>query len=153
MIYYSKSHSPRTVFPLIPSPAFRSPPYAVFNSLSHVWLSVTAWTIPRQAPLSMGILQARTLEWVVMSSSRGSSQPRDRIQVSHIAGDFFTIWATWEAQEYWSGVGEKCSQLALVSQCKLISIPPNTSTSDEDSFNKYLKRRKGWCGFWGLPKK
>ena len=31
-----------------------------------------------QAPLSMGILQARTREWVVLPSSRGSSQPRDR---------------------------------------------------------------------------
>ena len=30
-----------------------------------------------QAPLSMGILQARILEWVAMPSSRGSSQPRD----------------------------------------------------------------------------
>ena len=37
----------------------------------------------------MGILQARILEWVVMTSSRGSSQPRDRTQVSHIAGGFF----------------------------------------------------------------
>ena len=37
-----------------------------------------------------------------MPSSRGSSQPRDRTQVSHIAGRFFTIWATREAQEYWS---------------------------------------------------
>ena len=35
--------------------------------------------------------------------SRGSSQPRDRAQVSCIAGRFFTIWATREAQEYWSG--------------------------------------------------
>ena len=42
------------------------------------------------------ILQARTLEWVAMLSSRGSSQPRDRTQVSHIAGRFFTIWATRE---------------------------------------------------------
>ena len=42
-----------------------------------------------QAPLSMGILQARILEWVAMSSSRGSSPPRDRTQVSHIAGGFF----------------------------------------------------------------
>ena len=33
--------------------------------------------IARQAPLSMGILQARILEWVAMPSSRGSSQPRD----------------------------------------------------------------------------
>ena len=37
----------------------------------------------------MGILQARILELVAMPSSRGSSQPRDRTQVSHIAGRFF----------------------------------------------------------------
>ena len=34
------------------------------------------WTVAHQAPLSMGILQARTLEWVAMPSSRGSSQPQ-----------------------------------------------------------------------------
>ena len=43
-----------------------------------------------------GILQARILEWVVVSFSSGSSQPRDPTQVSHIAGGFFTIWATRE---------------------------------------------------------
>ena len=36
-----------------------------------------------------GILQARILEWVAISSSRGSSRPRDRTQVSHIAGRCF----------------------------------------------------------------
>ena len=41
-----------------------------------------------------GILQARILEWVAISFSRGSSRPRDRTQVSCIAGRFFTIWAT-----------------------------------------------------------
>ena len=40
-----------------------------------------------------GILQARTLEWVTLPFSRGSSQPRDRSQVSHIAVRFFTSWA------------------------------------------------------------
>ena len=38
-----------------------------------------------------GILQARILEWVAMSSFRESSQPKDRTQVSCIAGGFFTI--------------------------------------------------------------
>ena len=38
-----------------------------------------------------GILQARILESVVFPFSRGSSQPRDRIQVSSFAGEFFTI--------------------------------------------------------------
>ena len=37
-----------------------------------------------------GILQARILEWVVMPFSRGSSWPRNRSRVSHIAGRFFT---------------------------------------------------------------
>ena len=50
-----------------------------------------------------GILQARLLEWVAFPFSKGSSQPRDQTQVSHIAGGFFTNWATREAQEYWNG--------------------------------------------------
>ena len=44
-----------------------------------------------------GIFQARVLEWVAISFLRGSSQPRDGTQVSHIAGRRFTIWATREA--------------------------------------------------------
>ena len=40
-----------------------------------------------------GILQARILEWVVISFSGGSFQPRDRTQVSHLAGRFFTSLA------------------------------------------------------------
>ena len=35
------------------------------------------------------ILQVRILEWVAFPFSRGSSQPKDRTQVSHIAGGFF----------------------------------------------------------------
>ena len=34
---------------------------------------------------------------------QGSSQPRDRTQVSCIAGRFFIVWATRQAQEHWSG--------------------------------------------------
>ena len=51
-----------------------------------------------------GILQGRIPEWVAFPFSRGSSQPRDQTQVSRIAGGFFTSWAIWEAQEYWSGL-------------------------------------------------
>ena len=54
---------------------------------------MTPWTVAHQAPLSMGILQARILKWIAMPSSRGSSQPRDETQVSLIAGGFFTISA------------------------------------------------------------
>ena len=41
-----------------------------------------------------GILQARILEWVAISFSRGSSWPRDQTQVSCIAGRRLTAWAT-----------------------------------------------------------
>ena len=44
-----------------------------------------------------GILQARVLEWVAISFSRGSSQPRDQIRLSCIAGRQFTVWAMREA--------------------------------------------------------
>ena len=40
-----------------------------------------------------GIFQARILEWVAISSSRGASWPRDQTYISHIAGWFFVIWA------------------------------------------------------------
>ena len=44
-----------------------------------------------------GIFQARILEWVAFSFSRGSSRPTDQTQVSCIVGRRFTLWATREA--------------------------------------------------------
>ena len=41
-----------------------------------------------------GILQARILEWVAVPFFRGSFQPRDQTEVSHIAGRFFTSLPT-----------------------------------------------------------
>ena len=49
--------------------------------LGRVWLFVTPWTVARQAPLSMGILQARILDWVAISFSRRSSWSRDQTWV------------------------------------------------------------------------
>ena len=57
---------------------------------------VTPWTIAHQTPVH-GISQARILEWVAISFSRASSQPRDQTCVSCMAGGFFTAWATREA--------------------------------------------------------
>ena len=45
-----------------------------------------------------GILQARILEWVTISFSRGSSRPRDQTQVSRIGGRRFNLWASREAK-------------------------------------------------------
>ena len=47
-----------------------------------------------------GILQARILEWVAISCSRGSSWPRNQTWVSCIAGRLFTSWAMREAQNF-----------------------------------------------------
>ena len=47
-----------------------------------------------------GVLQARILEWVAISFSRGSSQPRDRTWISHIAGKLLTIEP--DQREAWS---------------------------------------------------
>ena len=54
---------------------------------------------PQASPVH-GILQAGTLEWIVILFSRGSSWPRNQIQVSRTAGRFFTFWATRGAQTY-----------------------------------------------------
>ena len=51
-----------------------------------------------------GISQARILEWVAVSSSKGSSQPRDQTHVSCvccIGSPILYHWATWEAQIPW----------------------------------------------------
>ena len=45
------------------------------------------------------IFQAIVLEWIAISFSRGSSQPRDRTWVSHIVDRSFTIWATREVRD------------------------------------------------------
>ena len=56
---------------------------------------VTPWTVGTyHAPPSMGFFQARVLEWVAISFSRGSSQPREWTWVFCIVGRCFTVWAT-----------------------------------------------------------
>ena len=52
---------------------------------SHVQLFVTAWTISSPGCSVHGIFQARILEWVAVSSSKGSSWPRDQTHVSHVS--------------------------------------------------------------------
>ena len=72
---------------------------------SHVWVSEVAQSCltlcnPRDCSLPgssvHGIFQTRILEWVAISSSRGSSRPRDQTWVSCIVDRRFTVWATRE---------------------------------------------------------
>ena len=59
--------------------------------LSRVQLFVIPWTVAHQAPLSIGL--SRQEYWSGLSGPppRGSSQPRDRTQASHIADGFLTL--------------------------------------------------------------
>ena len=51
-------------------------------------------TVAQQAPLSMGIFQSRMLEWTAISSSRGSSQPRDQTRIPYTGRRVLYHWAT-----------------------------------------------------------
>ena len=64
-----------------------SPSIPCAQSLSRVWLSASTWTGAHQAPLSVGILQARKPVWVAMPSSRGSSQPGVETRSSALQAD------------------------------------------------------------------
>ena len=81
-----------------------------------------------------GILQARILEWVALSPSRGSSQPRDQTRVSCIAVGFFTSWATRKIPSkvsiddswvnsmfrYWSGCWWWSLVFRMPLECRLL---------------------------------
>ena len=71
-----------------------------------------------------GILQARILEWVAFPFSRESSQLRDWTQVFHIAGGFFTSWATREAPK-WTILWWKKKIMVSVNRDSFTSSFPN----------------------------
>ena len=75
----------------------------MLSHFSHVLLFVILWTVARQVPLSMRILQARILEWVAMPSTRDRPNPGTEpvsLMSLALAGWFFTTSATWEVQNY-----------------------------------------------------
>ena len=99
------------------------------------------------------ILQARTLEWVAIPSSRGSSQPRDQTQVSYIAGRFSTIWATGKPTvpvrgilSFWLmtlpslGLGTVCTEHELLRE--------NTRGSPERPQLRPQPSKKRWEKQW-----
>ena len=92
-----------------------------------------------------GILQARILEWVVISFFRGSSQDpwpgidpktRDQTQVSCIAGRFFAIWATREAQSW---LGNTCwIHVLSIHLDKKITANHEEQISQVNDFSAFL---------------
>ena len=88
----------------------------------------------------LGIFQVRILESVAMPLSRGSSWVRDRTQVSHIAGRFFTIWATREAQH----LNENESEVA---QLYLTRRDPMACNLHQAPRPMGFSRQEYWSGF------
>ena len=103
-------------------PAWRPPPERVSSwPLTQTWASAFSglapaslgWLFshsvmsdslrPHGFPSVHGILQARILEWVVISSSRGSSQPTDQTPDSCMAGRLFASWATMKPDSLRTG--------------------------------------------------
>ena len=88
-----------------------------------------------QAPLSTGISQARILEWVAISSSRGSSQPRDGTWVSCIAGGFFTNWGIRETPWF-----ENSWQIQCLYSIRPFVFLRRVSSENLLSYNKKKKK-------------
>ena len=60
------------------------PSMCLLSHFSCVWLSAILWTLRSPGSSVHGILQARMREWAAVSTSRGSSWPRDRTYVSYV---------------------------------------------------------------------
>ena len=97
-----------------------------------------------------GISQARMLEWVAISFSRGSSQPRGWTCIScishngrwilYLAGGFFTTWATWEAQEI--GIGSIFHVCVCVCVCVVKNKRNSLGGLEVISFSCLLPNRR-----------
>ena len=130
------------------------------------WLNQSCLTLfnPVDGSLSgssvHGLLQVRILEWVAIPFSRGSSQPRDQIRVSPVAGTFFTVWVIREALVNMTklilnpvdqhrgiiALDNICKallySLVLHGRCRVTLVPPNSVLLCAPSFTNSLPQLK-----------
>ena len=93
---------------------------------------------------SHGIFQARVLEWVDISFSRGSSLARDQTQVSRIAGTHFTVWTLYRLSHILSPVLVVFFSLRKVHPHSI--SPPNSEVIHVFHLDRmYLYWGLGWC--------
>ena len=104
--------------------------YVVVQVLSHVQFFCDPIDYSPQGSSVHGISQARILEWVAISFSRGSSRPRDQNCISCLAGGFFT----WESQN------NKCNLISsIISESSLYLEGDMEIFSEKKNLNCSLK--------------
>ena len=89
-----------------------------------------------------GILQARKLEWVAISFSRGYSQPRDHTQVSHIAGRHFNLWVTREASPIGDPYKKTTTKWLSSSRRNMFSKKANHDGRKSSKMCKYMGKSR-----------
>ena len=82
------------------------------SRFSHVWLCDPVDHSPPGSTVH-GIFWARILQWAAVSSSGGSSRPRDQTWTSCIAGRFFTAWAIKEGPSLWIIIDKSIHNIKL----------------------------------------
>ena len=92
-----------------------------------------------------GIFQARVLEWVAISFSRGSSQPRDWTWVSCIVDRHFTVWATREVMsDHATSIKKKLALLILRNH----GDPIYSGRQKTESNFHFQDIQEGMCLIW-----
>ena len=116
------------------------------KSLCHVWLFVTPWTVSS----IHGIFQARVLEWVAISLSRGSSWPRDWTWVSFIANRCFYRLSHQGSQGPWMAgapwIAQASKDCAFVDSVQTLPVAAITNQQYNNSHNTL----NIWCIFQWL---
>ena len=125
----------------------RDKPISLVSSAFAVLCLVTQWCPTLCDPMDCSPLgssvhrdfQAKILEWVAIPTSRGSSQPRDRTQVSHSAGGFFTVWAQMGSLPL-APPGKPFAWLCVcvcTCMCMYMRMCPLNSSAVSDSLRPY----------------
>ena len=112
--------------------------------LSPVQLFVIPWTADHQAPLSMhGISQARTLEWVTISFSGGSSWLRNQTGISCLGRWILYQWGTWKAWakplNFHTEFLEAAAAPLFGCCCRVMSAPFSILRGVSDFFKLYSR--------------
>ena len=95
-----------------------------------------------------GIFQGGIQEWVASPLSRGSSQPRDQTQASHIAGGFFTSWAKYVL--YMRYILFRASKVSLMIKNLLAKETKFLSVGWEDSLDEGMATHSSLLT-WRIP--